>query len=352
MSVGPTVRFGRLHSGSSVAYASMGSGRPLVMLPGWLCHVRESWSHPAAASARARLARHHRFLWYDRLGCGLSDHHGFELSVDNDVAQLEAVLDAAGIERASLIGYSFGAGPAAVFAARYPERVERLVLYSAFARGSAVTTPERFEALKHLVRMHWGLGSRALAAMIVPTGSSRDIQWFTCFQQVAASAAMAEALLDHIRSMDVRAWLPEVRTPTMVLHHRDDHAVPLSAGQEVAALLPDCVLQVLEGNEHDPFIRDSGSVVETLLGFLSGRATATSRRKPDAPVALSQREREVLALIAEGLSNKAISTALDITTGTVERHACNIYGKLGVRCRAEAVRSALTMDFSAPPPSI
>ena len=350
MSVGPTVRFGRLHSGSSVAYASMGSGRPLVMLPGWLCHVRESWSHPAAASARARLARHHRFLWYDRLGCGLSDHHGFELSVDNDVAQLEAVLDAAGIERASLIGYSFGAGPAAVFAARYPERVERLVLYSAFARGSAVTTPERFEALKHLVRMHWGLGSRALAAMIVPTGSSRDIQWFTCFQQVAASAAMAEALLDHIRSMDVRAWLPEVRTPTMVLHHRDDHAVPLSAGQEVAALLPDCVLQVLEGNEHDPFIRDSGSVVETLLGFLSGRATATSRRKPDAPVALSQREREVLALIAEGLSNKAISTALGISTGTVERHACNIYDKLGVRCRAEAVRTALTMNLSSPTP--
>ncbi len=350
MHVAPTIRFCRLPGGSNVAYAALGSGKPLVMLPGWLCHVRELWSHPAAASARARLAERYRFIWYDRLGCGLSDHRGFELSVENDVAQLQAVLDSEGIQRANLLGYSFGAGPAAVFAARHPERVERVAFYSAFARGSAITTPERFAALKHLIRMHWGLGSRTLAAMIVPNGNARDIQWFTRFQQVAASATMAEALIDHIQHMDVRAWLPDVRAPAMVLHHRDDHAVPLSAGQEVAALLPDCTLQILDGDEHDPFIRDSGTVVDTLLAFLSGHATRTNTRNGAPPEKLSHREQEVLALITHGLSNKRIAATLGISAGTVERHACNIYGKLGVRSRAEAIRSALTMNLSSPHP--
>ncbi len=344
----PTVRFCHVHSGSRIAYASLGSGRPLVSLPGWLCHVRELWNHPAAASARARLSRHHQLVWYDRLGCGLSDRRDVQLSLESDVAQLAAVMDAAGVARASLIGYSSAAAAAVVFAARHPERVERLVLYAPFARGSAVTTPERFEALKHLVRTDWGLGSRGLAAMIVPTGSSRDIEWFARYQRMAASAAIAEALLDHIRSLDVLSWLPEVQAPTMVIHHRDDHAVPLRAGQEVAALIPECTLKVLDGGEHDLYVRHSGSaVIDTILAFLAGSDAGHCRERTSSE-SLSDREREVLGLIAEGLSNKSISNALGISIGTVERHACNIYGKLGVRCRAEAVRSALTMSLATP----
>ncbi len=135
------VEFCQTAGGHRVAYAEAGHGRPLVMLPGWLSHVEQLWTHPAAASARAKLARSHRFIWYDRLGCGLSDRTGFSPSVDDDVDQLEAVLAAADVERCSLVGYSWG-GPAS----------------------------------------NWHLGTLALGTMFVPNASGRDLRWFARFQ--------------------------------------------------------------------------------------------------------------------------------------------------------------------------
>ncbi|QBI18280.1 alpha/beta fold hydrolase [Egibacter rhizosphaerae] len=343
-----TVEFCRLADGSRVAYATVGHGPALVMLPGWLCHLEESWAHPAAASARAKFAGARRFVWYDRLGCGLSDREGFEPSLDNDVDQLVAVLDAAGIDRADLIGYSFGAPPAAVFAARYPERVDRLVCYSAFARGTAISTAEGSEALKHLIRLDWGLGSRALASRLVPNASSRDLAWFDRFQRTAASAETACRLLDHQWTMDVREALPAIRAPTLVLHNRDDRAVPLSAGQEIAALVPGAELRVLDGNEHDPFIRDSGSVVESILAFVDGRPQPAEAAPPPPGVVLTPREREVLVLIARGAANKRIATTLGVTLATVERHVTNLYRKLDANGRADAVLAAVDMGLVSP----
>lgn len=345
-----TVRFGRLADGSRVAYATVGEGTPLVMLPGWLCHLEGSWAHPAAASARARFASEHRFVWYDRLGCGLSDRHGFEPSLENDVAQLVAVLDDSGIESAHLIGYSYGAPPAAVFAARYPERVGRLVFYSAFARGTAISTAEQREALKHLLRLDWGLGSRTLASLLVPNASSEDLRWFDRFQRRATSAEMAVQLLDHGWRMDARDALPGIQAPTLVLHNRTDRAVPLAAGQEITALVPGAELRVLEGNEHDPFIRDSGSVVDAILAFVDARPIPPDA-DPDAHTggrALTRREREVLELIARGETNQQIATTLGITEATVERHVTNLYRKVGARGRADATREAVAMGLVSP----
>ena len=107
-------RFCSLADGSCVAFAERGEGSALVMVPGWLCHLEHNWSHPAAASALEKLSAARRFVWYDRLGCGLSDRDGFALSLDNDVEQLTAVLDAAGISRVDLVGYSFGVPPGGV----------------------------------------------------------------------------------------------------------------------------------------------------------------------------------------------------------------------------------------------
>ncbi len=351
MSIPSTTRFCRLADGMRVAYATKGAGRPLVMVPGWLCHLDGSWSHPSAASARDRFAAEHAFTWYDRLGCGLSDRQGFEVCLDNDVEQLTAVMDSAGIQRASLIGYSLGGPPATVFASRFPDRVDRLVLYSAFARGSAVTTPEGFDALQQVVAMDWSIGSRTLATMLLPNAGSRDLRWFTRFQIAAARAEMAAALIEHMRSMDVREILPRVRTPTLVLHDRHDRAIPLEAGRELAALLPSARLQVLEGNEHDPFIRDSGDVVDAILDFVNDRPHI--RRKAAAPPAsgLTARECEVLRLIAVGASNKRIAADLGIAVTTVERHVTNLYRKIDAQGRADAAMSAVAMGLVSPGPS-
>lgn len=327
----------------------MGDGPPLVMVPGWICHLEESWSHPAASAARERLAGAHRFVWYDRLGCGLSDREGFELSLENDVDQLRAVLDAGRIARTNLIGYSFGAPVAAAFAARYPDRVDKLVFYSGFARGNAVSSPEQHEAVKDLIRLHWMLGSRVLSTIMLPNGSADDIRWFTSFQNTAATAEMAVRLLDHQRASDVRDELARVRVPTLVLHNRGDKAVPLSAGRELAALVPGAELRVLEGNEHDPFIRDSGSVVESILAFVEGRAPSLEPAAIEDRPSLTSRECEVLRRLAEGATNRRIAASLGIAVPTVERHLTNIYRKLDARGRADAAVAAVGMGIVEAP---
>lgn len=344
-------RFCRLADGSQVAFASVGQGPWLVMVPGWLCHLEESWAHPSAASARDRFASSHRFLWYDRLGCGLSDRDGFEVSLDNDVEQLTAVLDAAGARRARLVGYSFGAPAAAAFAARHPQRVERLVLYSGFARGSTVADVEQRRALDQLIRTHWGLGSRTLASILLPNAGAGDLRWFDRFQRTATSADMAARLLDHLWQLDVRDVLPHVRVPTLVLHNRDDRAVPLAAGREIAALVPDAELRVLDGNEHDPFIRDSGAVVEEILAFFEGRDPVSESAITLAGDRLTARERQVLRLLAQGSTNKQIAADLGIALATVERHVTNIYRKLGANGRADAAVAAVGMGLVTPQPT-
>jgi pimeloyl-ACP methyl ester carboxylesterase/DNA-binding CsgD family transcriptional regulator len=350
-SLAGTVRFCTLDESSSVAYAERGAGSTLVMVPGWLCHLELNWSHPAAASALEKLSAGNRFVWYDRLGCGLSDRDGFELSLDSDVAQLGCVLDASGIRKASLIGYSFGVPPAARFAARYPDRVNRLVLYSGFARGSSMMPRESLEASTQLIRADWDMAVRLLSTHLLPNASSQDLRWFSRFQQVAAAPEMAARLLEHTWAMDVRADLADIATPTLVAHNRDDQVTPVAAAEELAAAIPGARLHLFEGNEHDPFIRDSGSVVDAILDFINDRPI-TPQRTPGRPhPMLTPRERDVLRLVASGDTNERIAATLGIAVKTVERHVTNVYRKLGAGGRADATRAAVAMDLVSPGPS-
>jgi pimeloyl-ACP methyl ester carboxylesterase/DNA-binding CsgD family transcriptional regulator len=320
------------------------------MLPGWVSHVEKMWSHPAAVTARDKLAAAHRFIWYDRLGCGLSDREGFTPSVENDVEQLEAVLLAAGVDRCSLIGYSMGGPAAALFAARYPGRVDRLVLYSTYARGWTLTSDVQHESMKALIRSNWALGALTLAAVFIPNGSRRDLNWFSRFQRDAATAEMAVVLFDAVRTHDARRALTAIRAPTLVLTNRHDSAVAPANSRELAALVPGATLQVLEGNEHEPFIRDSGNVVEAILDFVEGRPLAGQKPGP-APTAqlLSPRETEVLTLLAEGQPNKVIAQRLGIGVATVERHVASVYRKVGARGRADAALHAVSLGLVALP---
>lgn len=340
-------RYATSDHGACIAWAEHGEGAALVMVPGWLCHLHECWTHPAAASALTKLAAEHRFIWYDRLGCGLSDRDGFELSLDADVEQIGTVMDAAGLRTATLLGYSFGVPPAARFAARFPDRVERLVLYSGFSRGMAMMPRESMEAATQLIDADWDMATRMLATHLVPNAGAEDLRWFVHFQQVAAEPRMAARLLEHTWNMDVRADLGAIRAPTLVIHNRDDQAVPRAAGEELAAAIPGARLHLLDGNEHDPFIRDSGSVVEVMLDFASGRPLSTPP-PPPPPAELTVREREVLRLIASGATNEAIASNLGIAVKTVERHVTNAYRKVGARGRADATRAALSLGLLTP----
>jgi pimeloyl-ACP methyl ester carboxylesterase/DNA-binding CsgD family transcriptional regulator len=346
---GMRIGFCRVADGSQVAYATAGEGPPLVLVPGWLSHVEHVWGHPAAASSLTQLSAGHQFVWYDRIGGGLSDRARTTSSLDDDLEQLEAVLAAVGVDRCRLLGYSAG-GPAAVaFAAAAPERVERLVLCATWARGADLAPEAQFRSLVDLIGTNWKLASLTMSALFLPNGSSEDVRWFTKFQRRAADPAGAVALLEYIRSQDVSGLLSSVRAPTTVLTNRHDPAVPPDLCRALARSIPGAELHVLEGSEHDPFIRDAGETVPAILAAAEGRPfVPASPPAVVAPVELSGRETEVLALIGGGATNKDIARSLGIGLATVERHVTNLYRKLDARGRADAAVHAVARGLVPP----
>lgn len=345
----PIFGFAHAADGRSIAYGSAGSGPALVMIPGWLSHVSTLWSHPDAASAQRQLAERHRFVWYDRCGCGLSDCDRPTTTLDDDVDELIAVLDALDIERADLIGYSMGGPTAVAFAARYPDRVRHLVLYATMARGSDLANEDFRDALVDLVSSGWSAASQMLASMLLPEATAADIRWFARFQRRAATASNAARLLQFLYEMDVRHLLEEVRVPTTVIGASEGRTMTMSHASALAAGIPGARLVAVGGNTHDPFIRDVTDVVDAILAAVEGRRPQdpedASRQPGSEPTQLTRRESDVLTALADGNSNKQIAVGLGVSVATVERHLTNAYRKLGANGRADAAVRAVRLGL-------
>ena len=196
--------------GERIAFAAVGSG-PAVVLPAWwVSHVVEDWHFEPLRRFVEGLAAGRMVVRYDRLGTGVSDRERppETFTPEFEVATLCAVLDELGLERVAVMGISCGGCTSASFAAKWPERVERLVLYGSYADGHALGSPGARRGMVDLVRSHWGLGSRLLADVFGPSWSLEDRADFTAVQRASADAEVAAALLEVIYETDVREDLP------------------------------------------------------------------------------------------------------------------------------------------------
>jgi pimeloyl-ACP methyl ester carboxylesterase len=308
-----------------VAFSVAGAGPALLCDSGWITDLRGQLDLFSFADFIERLAERFTVIRYDKPGCGLSDRDGCDLSFDGQVAAALAVADAAGASRFSLFGASAGGQLAAAIAARYPDRVEALVVYGTCASGRDLLPAAARDSVVALVRAHWGLGLKALAGAFVTDPTADDLAAFTRFERASASAAVAATLLEVYYGTDVRALLPAIRTRTAVLHREADRGTRFELGREVAALIPDAVLIPLPGSSHLFYHGDWGAVADAVTGFLSEPAGSP----------LTERERQVAALIAEGLTNQAIARRLSVAPRTAEAHVENIRRKLQVRSRAQ-----------------
>ena len=340
MSVGAEIRF--LPFGDRrVAYAAAGTGPVLVAPAWWISHLELDWSNPAFRSFWESVGEGFRVVRYDRLGVGMSDREvrDEDLTLNSEVALLHAVLDEVAGERVVLIGGSSGSCAAIAFAARFPERVDRLLLYGAYADGSSITTPEVREAIVGTVRSHWGLGSRLLADIFLGDTSSGEQEAMARYQRAAASPEVAAAMLEQVYRNEVGTELEHVQAPTVVAHRRGDRAIPYKLGRELAARIPRATLIPLDGNAHFPWAGDWQSVARALGPGVASDASVLPAGEPPA-VLLSAREREVLALVADGLTDQEIAEQLVVSYHTVHRHVANIRHKLGQSSRTAAVAEA------------
>lgn len=333
-------------NGRRVAFEVRGSGPPLVAPAWWVSHLELDWQDPAVRRFWESVAQGYTLIRYDRLGVGMSDRivHDGDLTLDGEVAVLRALLDELGVDRVSLLGGSSGSCTAVAFAAAHPQRVDRLVLYGSYTDGEQLTPPGVDEAIIGAVRAHWGLGSRMLSDLFLDGGDAAEHDTFARLQRDSASAQTAAALLALVYRLDVRDYLPRVQSPTVVVHRRDDRAVPYRLGREVAATIPGATFVPLQGSSHFPWHGDVESVARACRQALTEQQPSTTPVGDD-PVLLSGREREVLACIARGLADREIAEQLVLSPHTVHRHVANIRRKLGRTSRTAAVAEAARLGL-------
>ena len=247
-----------------------------------------------------------------------------------ELETLTAVIDAVGAERVELVGASLGAPVAAAWAAQYPQRVARLVLYGGWARGAEIAAPGVRHHLLGLIATHWGLGSDVLADIFAPDADTGTRTAFAQYQREASSAARARDLLAFCYDVDVEDALGHVQAPTLVMHRDRDRAAPLPLGQSMAARIPGARFEVIPGRSHLPYIGDVDSLVRPARRFLG-----LPRRRGTTGLSLTPRQREVAALIAQGMTNRQIAERLTITEHSAETHVERIRDRLGFRTRSQ-----------------
>ncbi len=253
------IRFCRSSDGVQIAYACIGDGPPLVKTGNWMTHLEKDLESPIWRHLWRDLARDNTLIRYDARGIGLSDREIDEISLDAFVRDLEAVVDAAGLERFDLLGISQGCAVSIAYAVRHPERVNRLVLYGGYAIGSVkrarnAADREQFAAMQTLTRLGWGQENSAFRQMFTsqfaPDATKEQADWFNDLQRISCSPETAARIQEVNAETDVTELLGKVSTPTLVMHAREDGRVPFESGRRMAAGISGARFVALQGHNH------------------------------------------------------------------------------------------------------
>lgn len=263
--------------GASIAYQIVGDGPfDLLLVPGFVSHVEAIWDFPGGRRFLNRLGSFARLIHYDKRGTGLSDPVSEVPSTEQRVADVQAVLDAAGSGKPAIMGISEG-GPLAIhFAAHHPERTQALVLYGTAPRFAYApdyeggAPPAAFEAMLRTIEEQWGEGVllNLFAPSLAEDAATREL-WGQ-FQRAAASPSMARKVTEALFKIDVRDLLPRIEVPTLILHRAEEIALPVQGARYMAEHIPGAKLVELPGRDHLPFAGDIDAFIGEVEEFLTG----------------------------------------------------------------------------------
>ena len=338
------VQFCTSADGTRIATASLGRGPPLLRAAHWLSHVEFDLESPVWRPWLLALADQNTYIRYDQRGCGLSDREVTDFSLDAWVSDLEAVADTLGLERFPLLGMSQGGAVAISYAHRHPERVSRLILYGAYARGGlrrGGDPDERLEAetLVNLIRVGWGRDNATFRHVFgnrfLPAGTVQQRQWWHDLERITASAEVAARTLEGFQQIEVSDLARQLRLPVLIMHSRGDAAVPFEEGRHLAALIPGARFVPLDSDNH--VLLDSEPAWALFQAEVSAFLGQDAPRSSALPAGLTAAEADVLEHLVQGLDNRTIAERLGKSEKTVRNQVSAILAKLGVRTRAEAI---------------
>ncbi|HEY5977492.1 MAG TPA: alpha/beta fold hydrolase [Solirubrobacterales bacterium] len=312
----------------SIAYQVHGEGAlDIVFVPGFVSHVELAWESPAMSRFLRRLAGLGRLIIFDKRGQGLSDRPGQPPTLEDSMEDMRAVMNAAECESAAVVGISEGGPMSTLFAATFPERASSLVLYGTQAK--MLRSPdfpwglpeEQLDRWGARVQAEWG-GPVAVDVWAPSAEGDAEFEtWWARLLRQGTSPSGAIALVDLYRDIDVRAVLPSVRVPTLVLHRVDDRIITAGQGRYLADHIPDARLVELPGGDHLPFAGDQDALLDEVEEFLLG-----SRRAHDAERVLAT----VLFTDIVGSTERAAELGDTRWRALLERHDASVRRQLEV----------------------
>lgn len=352
------VSFVKSSDGVRIAYAISGNGPPLVRAATWLTHIEHDWKGPIWSHWNRFLSESNQLTRYDPRGCGLSEREVEHISVDHWVDDFATVVDHLGLEKFSVLGVSQGGNVALKYAARFPDRVKKLIIMGttpvSWRKVPELPICAHSEALIGLAAASWGDRNPAFrkmfANLFVPEAKPEHVDWFAKVCKQSATKEVAASYLNALGDMDMGDAMAKVAAadiPTLVLHCIGDAITPIEAGRMLAAELPNAQFVTLESNNHILLESEPAWQVfcESVAAFLSAGEPHIQPPDPRRFDTLTKREDQILRLVAKAWSNGQIAESLFITEKTVRNHVTNILDKIGVDTRAKAIVLAKDMGY-------
>jgi len=338
--------------GTRLAWAESGVGSTVVKAANWLTHLEYEWESPVWKHWIKFFTSNFHFVRYDERGCGVSGSQTGTLSLDQWSADLGAVIDAARISGpVTLLGISQGAATCINYAIRHPDRVSRLILHGGYVRGAMKrgnpAAESAYRAMIDLARVAWGSDNptfrQIYTSRFIPGGTAEQLNWWNQLCLKSTNGETIANLFEARALVDISDLLPQLTHPTLVLHSRGDEVVPVDEGRMLAGALSGAEYVELDSRNHVLLESEPAwqRFQDAVLQFVPTKRTTMGL----AFAALSARERDVLALMTDGSSNARIAEQLQISEKTARNHASNLFDKLGVRSRAEAIVFARDHGF-------